>query len=181
MFAAAGGEVTIRGSAGGAGFVSYSLQAGQGLNPATWLQIGEAVTVPVSAGTLGVWDTRGLSDGLYALRLQVLRSDQSIATALVQVTVDNSAPRVALIYPGSGAAVTLPAGQSLTLQAQASDEVGVAKVEFWVDGKMAGRLAEGEYALPWQGRPGEHRVRVVAYDRAGNRAESEAIQFVLKQ
>jgi hypothetical protein len=35
---------------------------------------------------LAEWDTSGLS-GLYAVQLQVVRSDQRVETAIIQVTV----------------------------------------------------------------------------------------------
>ncbi len=86
------GQVVVSGTAAGDGFKLYQLQAGQGLNPRDWLQVTQEGTAPVENHTLGVWDTTGL-DGLYALRLLVVRSDQTIETAVIQVTVDNrSAP-----------------------------------------------------------------------------------------
>ena len=76
----------MRGSAAGEDFVSYRLQAGEGLNPQSWLQIGEESRRPVEDGLLATWDTAGL-DGLYALRLVVARTDSRVETAVIQVTV----------------------------------------------------------------------------------------------
>ena len=39
-------------------------------------------------GVLGGWDTAGLS-GLYAVQLQVVRTDQRVDTAVTQITVNN--------------------------------------------------------------------------------------------
>jgi membrane peptidoglycan carboxypeptidase len=86
MLAQVQGLVTIRGSAGGAGFSRYRLQYGQGLNPETWMPVGPDGTSPVSAGTLAVWDTSGLR-GLYSLQLLVVKSDNSIETATVIITI----------------------------------------------------------------------------------------------
>jgi membrane peptidoglycan carboxypeptidase len=88
MFAELKGKVTIRGTAGGANFAWYRLQYGQGLNPETWVQIGADVKTPVNAGALAEWDTAGLK-GLYSLQLLVVRADNSLQTATVQVTVNN--------------------------------------------------------------------------------------------
>ena len=74
---------------GGAGFASFRMQAGQGINPVTWLQIGEG-TAPVSAGLLGEWDTTRAPDGLYALRLLVVRADQSVEVAVATVCPSSS-------------------------------------------------------------------------------------------
>jgi membrane peptidoglycan carboxypeptidase len=85
LFSEVNGEVRIRGTAAGDDFVSYRVLVGQGLNPHEWLQVAEG-TEPVTEGLLAGWDTRGLS-GLYAIQLQVLRSDQRVDTAIIQVTV----------------------------------------------------------------------------------------------
>jgi hypothetical protein len=85
LFTEVSGEVRIEGTAAGEGFVSYRLLAGQGLNPQEWLQIAEG-SQPVTDGTFAEWDTTGLS-GLYAVQLQVLRTDQRVDTAITQFTV----------------------------------------------------------------------------------------------
>ncbi len=85
LFAEVGGTVRVEGTAAGADFVSYRVLAGQGLNPQEWIQIGEG-TAPVTNGLLAEWDTNGIS-GLYAVQLQVIRSDQRVDTAIIQVTV----------------------------------------------------------------------------------------------
>jgi hypothetical protein len=85
LFAEVSGEVTITGTAAGADFVSYRILVGQGLNPQEWIQVAEG-TAPVAGGPLAEWDTSELS-GLYAVQLQVIRSDQRVDTAIIQVTV----------------------------------------------------------------------------------------------
>lgn len=88
MLADVQGRVTLLGSAGGAEFAYYRLQYGPGLNPETWILIGADVKTPVSAGPLAEWDTTGL-EGLYSVQLVVVKTDQSLETATVQVTVKN--------------------------------------------------------------------------------------------
>jgi membrane peptidoglycan carboxypeptidase len=85
LFAEVSGKVRIEGVAAGADFVSYRLLVGQGLNPQEWFQVGEG-NEPVTDGLLAEWDATGLS-GLYAVQLQVVRSDLRVDTALIQVTV----------------------------------------------------------------------------------------------
>ena len=85
LFAEVNGKVKIDGTAAGKDFVSYRVLVGQGLNPQEWIQVNEG-TAPVSNGLLGEWDTSGLS-GLYAVQLQVVRSDQRVDSAVIQVTV----------------------------------------------------------------------------------------------
>ncbi|MCC7187934.1 MAG: transglycosylase domain-containing protein [Anaerolineales bacterium] len=85
LFSEVGGTAQINGTAAGADFASYRVLVGQGLNPQEWIQIGEG-DAPVTNGLLAEWNTAGLS-GLYAVQLQVIRSDQRVDTAIIQVTV----------------------------------------------------------------------------------------------
>jgi membrane carboxypeptidase/penicillin-binding protein len=80
------GRVQIRGTASGADFVRYRVLVGQGINPQEWMAVGEESRQPVEDGLLATWNTEGLS-GLYAVELQVIRSDQRVDTAIMQVTV----------------------------------------------------------------------------------------------
>ena len=85
LFSEVSGEVQIKGTAAGEGFASYRVLVGQGLNPQEWIQVAEA-NESVTNGLLATWSTSGLS-GLYAVQLQVVKSDQKVDTAIIQVTV----------------------------------------------------------------------------------------------
>jgi hypothetical protein len=85
MFSEVKGKVQFRGTASGANFDHYRLLVGQGLNPQSWFVVTDSST-RIEDGVLGTWDTTGLS-GLYAVELQVVRTDQQIDTAITQVTV----------------------------------------------------------------------------------------------
>jgi len=177
MFSDQRSVISILGSAAGADFVSYRLEFGQGLYPQDWEQIGTDSTRAVTEGVLGEWDTTGL-DGLYALRLMVVRSDQRVDQAVVQVTLDNTPPQVAVSYPQAGQEVSLTQEPQVALQAQVNDPF-LAKVEFYVDGILVGESDLAPYGVFWQARAGGHILRVVATDRAGNSAEA-SITFTVK-
>lgn len=85
LFTEVSGEIRITGTAAGEDFVSYRVLAGEGLNPQEWIQVAESIE-PVNNGLLAEWNTSDLS-GLYAVQLQVVRSDQRVDTAIIQVTV----------------------------------------------------------------------------------------------
>jgi len=82
------GEVQIKGTAAGKDFDRYRVLAGEGLDPEKWIQVGSDASTPVEDGLLVTWDTTGL-DGLYAVELQVIRSDQRVDSMVMQVTVNN--------------------------------------------------------------------------------------------
>jgi hypothetical protein len=85
LFSEVNGNVQIKGTAAGTDFASYRVLVGQGLNPQEWIQVAEG-NEPVSNGLLAEWNTANLS-GLYAVQLQVVRTDQKVDTAIIQVTV----------------------------------------------------------------------------------------------
>ncbi|HSO11619.1 MAG TPA: transglycosylase domain-containing protein [Anaerolineales bacterium] len=87
LFAEVSGKINIEGTAAGNDFVSYRILVGQGLNPQEWIQVAES-NESITNGPLAEWDTSDIS-GLYAVQLQVLRSDQRVDTAIIQVTVSN--------------------------------------------------------------------------------------------
>jgi membrane peptidoglycan carboxypeptidase len=171
MFADGRGEIEIRGSAAGAGFVSYRLEYGQGLYPQAWTQIGKDTATPVTGGLLGKWDTRGLN-GLYALRLMVVRTDQRVEQTVVQVTLDNTPPQVAISYPQEAQEISAAQEPQVALQAQVNDPF-LAKVEFYVDDILVGQSDAAPFGVVWEAEVGKHTLRVVATDRAGNAAEAK--------
>ena len=176
MFSDGRGKLEIRGSAAGVDFSSYRLEFGQGLYPRAWVQIGQDSLAPVQEGLLGQWDTTGL-DGLYALRLMVVRADQRIDQAVVQVTLDNTPPQVAILYPQAGQSISLAQESQVALQAQASDAF-LQKLQFYVDGVLVGESRLAPFGLVWTARAGSHILKVVATDLAGNTAEA-SIKFTV--
>jgi membrane peptidoglycan carboxypeptidase len=171
------GQVLLHGTASGDDFDSYRLLVGAGLNPQRWLQIGDESSRPVENGLLGQWDASGLS-GLYAIQLQVVRKDSRIETAILQVTVDNQPPEVRLFDPETPWTPT--ESGFVFLQADANDDLALARLEFWVDDALAGALypqfgERGPFTLAWAATPGRHRLQVIAFDRAGNSNQAEGI------
>jgi hypothetical protein len=177
MFADERGKIEVRGSAAGADFTSYRLEYGQGLYPQGWVQIGADSTTPVSEGLLGEWNTSGL-DGLYALRLMVVHSDQRVVQAVVQVTLDNTPPQVAISYPQAGQELSITQEPKVALQAQVNDPF-LEKVEFYIDDIRVGTSDESPFGVIWQAFIGSHNLRVVAVDLAGNTATA-TITFSVK-
>jgi membrane carboxypeptidase/penicillin-binding protein PbpC len=169
IFSYVSGEVQIRGSAGGDDFSYYRIQVGAGLNPRQWLQVGEG-SQSVTDGLLVEWDTTGL-DGLYAIQLQVVDSRNVVETAVIQVTVDNQTPEVQVLHPAAEQVFEYPDESIVTFQAQVTDNLGIEKVEFLVDGQLISNFSNPPYATPWNGTLGDHEFTVRATDQAGNQTE----------
>lgn len=86
------GTVSITGSALHPQFQRYELyytpEPGE-----NWVFIGNAVTNPANNGLLGAWETSGLPDGNYSLRLRVVRQDGNYDEGFARnITVANQTP-----------------------------------------------------------------------------------------
>jgi chitodextrinase len=82
-------------------------------------------------------------------------------------TADASAPSVKLKTPTSGSTV----GGLTTVSATASDDVGVTKVDFYVDSTLRASDTSSPYSFQWDTGlviNGRHTLIVKAYDAAGN-------------
>jgi membrane peptidoglycan carboxypeptidase len=168
------GAVTIRGNARDANFQLYRLDYGKGLNPDTWTQIGTNRFSPVADGELGIWDARQL-DGLYSLRLTVVRGDSTIREFILQVTVDNSPPLIDMLYPADRQ-VYQPSDEFVTIQPRVEDNISMGRVEFYVDGRLIAISTIAPYSERWIiTGPGTHFIELRAYDAAGNTSVSERI------
>ena len=84
------------------------------------------------------------------------------------------------IAPTVSAAVAVSSG-SITMKASASDNVGIAKVEFYIDGVIKGYDTTSSYSLYWNTSrwwPGStHTLVAKAYDKAGNVRSSSGVTF----
>ncbi len=181
IFSYVRGKVALRGSAAGEDFASYSLQAGQGLNPRNWQQIGEESTAPVQDGTLGRWDTTSLEDGLYAVRLTVLRSDQRLDTAVIQVTVDNTPPQVQIVHPVPQQRFVFPTERQITFRVDTEDVSEIQLVRWYLNDRLHGESSQAPFSYVWNGDPGRYTLTARAVDRAGNSGESQPVNFSLER
>ncbi len=126
------------------------------------------------------WDTSTLPNGSHTL--QAVASDaasNSASTAPISVTVSNTPPDttppvVSIGAPAAGATVS----GTTTVSATASDNVGVTKVEFYVDGVLYGTDTTAPYSFSWNTTAlpnGSHTLLAVATDAASNSASAAPI------
>lgn len=91
---------------------------------------------------------------------------------VVAVATDTAPPAVVMMNPASGAILS----SSVTLSANASDNVGVASVQFLLDGVELGPPAtSAPFTAPWNtlaAVDGAHALTAVAKDAAGNSASA---------
>lgn len=179
-FAYVGGVVDIRGSMNVDHLNFFQLAYGKGLNPDRWVDIGGPQTGFTQGASLGAWDTAGL-DGLYNLRLTVVRQDQTVETRVVQVTVDNTAPSVALRAGDEGKVYRWPGDTVIPLEAEVEDNLAIDRVEFYANGEYIGVDTEWPYTWVWETRGvGVEVFSASAFDAVGNRAGSEITVEVVR-
>jgi subtilisin family serine protease len=127
------------------------------------------------------WNTTALSNGsatLVAAAYDAAGNSASSASVTVNVSnappPDTTPPTVAITAPASGATVT---GQS-TITASASDNVGVTRVDFMINGSTVATMNAAPYQYGWattQYTNGPVSLTATAYDAAGNNTTSAAV------
>jgi hypothetical protein len=94
-------------------------------------------------------------------------------------TLDGTPPMVAVTAPAAGASVP----DRVRVEAGATDNVGVAGVQFQLDGAALGaEVRTAPYALEWDTTTvadGPHTLRAVARDAAGNVATSATVSITV--
>ncbi len=91
---------------------------------------------------------------------------------------DTTPPSVTLTAPAAGSTV----GGTITLAATATDDTGVARVEFLVDGMAKGSDATAPFTLAWNtttAASGAHVLQARAYDAAGNVGTSTSVSVTV--
>jgi hypothetical protein len=88
------GTASIVGTASHPQFQRYELAFGYDPNVTnSWFSLQEPATLPVTEDLLGRWNTSGIADGTYILRLRVYTSERSFLEAFVPgVRVQNTQP-----------------------------------------------------------------------------------------
>jgi membrane carboxypeptidase/penicillin-binding protein PbpC len=99
-----GGLVPVTGRASSANFVSYQLEFGSGTTPGAWTPISQGIA-KVESGSLGTWNTEGLSPGVYTLRLLVQDRQRGQIVATVTVNIGTPTPTP---VPGTPTPVARP-------------------------------------------------------------------------
>ena len=86
-------------------------------------------------------------------------------------TGDVTPPTVIITSPANGATVT----GTTTVQVSATDNIGVSKVSFYVDGTLKSSLTASPYVFTWDASTvvnGTHTLVATGWDAAGNAASS---------
>lgn len=135
--------------------------------------IGTATSSPYSVN----WNTSGLIQGSSHTVSAVaygINGKTAPSSAVTVVIKDTTPPTVAVTSPANKASVS----GAVTISASASDNVGVVKVGFYVDGALLTTDVAPPYSAAWNTNTaalGSHALTARAYDQAGNSTTSAAV------
>ena len=174
------GMVNITGTLPKDDFLSARLQYGQGMNPKSWLQIGQEITTPVSGGRLGVWNTQELDDGIYAVQLVLVRRGQQIESVSAVISVDNTPPDVRLTPDLQDQQIRYEADKELLFTADLSNLSEIQSVSFYINSELVSTRVVPPYFYSWPLTLGHVDLRVVAIDQANNQGEYTASFIVYR-
>jgi YVTN family beta-propeller protein/VCBS repeat-containing protein len=144
------------------------------------VNLGAEDTTPDANGYSVVWDTATVSNGSYRLTAVARDAAGNITTTSTRTVIvanpDTVAPTVNLTAPADLAGVT----GTVTLSATATDNVGVAGVQFLVNGTPLGAEdttpdPDGGYSVVWDTATvadGTYTLTAQARDTAGNTGTS---------
>lgn len=126
------------------------------------------------------WNTTSIANGPYSITAKAYDASGNVGqSAAVAVTVNNTtadttAPTTSITYPAANATVS----GSLNIAASAADNVGVTRVEFYVNGSLKGTDTSSSYSYSWDTTSvvnGSYSLTARAYDAAGNVGQSAAV------
>ncbi|HYY70598.1 MAG TPA: Ig-like domain-containing protein, partial [Terriglobales bacterium] len=135
--------------------------------------IGTASSAPYSVS----WNTSGLVQGSSHTVSAVaygINGKTATSSGVTVAILDTTPPTVAITSPANNASVS----GTVTVSASASDNVGVAKVEFYVDGALLTTSASSPYTAVWNTNTvllGTHTLTAKAYDLSNNSTISGAV------
>lgn len=142
---------TCKGDSGGPAFATLGGQE---------VQIGVTSAGLTPCGTLA-YDTR--LDYFYSWVKTSAGGD------LYDGATDADKPTVSITSPADQATVS----KSVSVTATVNDNVGVVDVGLWVDGQLKANKTSPPYTFPATLADGQHTLKVVAKDQAGNAGEAQ--------
>jgi len=134
-----------------------------------------------SASATFSWNTTNSLDGAYTLEARAYDAANNVASKSINVTVKNSAvadttaPLATITSPTDGSQLK---GRMMKVNVSASDDVGIAKVQLFIDGLLFGTTTSESSSFNWNiGKvsAGAHTLQAFAYDAAGNIGSSHLV------
>jgi hypothetical protein len=133
--------------------------------------INEEIPVDITSKTSFIVDTNTLNDGINEINITAMDKSGNSAFKTLTIVIDNINPSVSITNPTEGTTLT----GTITIEFTASDE-HLIEVLLHVD--AAAFNVTGLYSYEWNTTEigdGTYTIRLVAYDKAGNMAETSPL------
>jgi subtilisin family serine protease len=164
--------ISITSPGGAVGTVNINANAAdsQGLQKVQFWVDSTYLGYDASAPYSKPWNTTLFTDGTHTVRARAVdwaNNMTETTTSVVVANNDSTAPSVSIASPLNSATVS----GTISIDALASDDLGVQKVQFWVDSSYLGFDASSPYSKSWNSASvanGTHTIRVRSVDWAGN-------------
>jgi thermitase len=175
------GFIAPAGSATVSGSVSVQISATDDVGVASVTLKVDGATVASASLTpyIFAWDSATVTNGTRTLTATATDAAGNAASAQLTVTVNNvaadtTAPTIAITAPAAGSTVS----GTVSVLVNAADNVRVAKVELYVDGKLTATSTAAPFTTKWNTQKaarGPHTLQCKAYDAAGNVGASAVV------
>ena len=109
------------------------------------------------------WNTASYTEGLHLVKVTARNGANKNTTKLADATVDRTDPTATVTNPSNSSVV---AG-TVSFDANATDNFGISKVEFYVDNVLKSTDITSPYSYSWNTTTeteGSHSLRTVSYD-----------------
>lgn len=137
---------------------------------------GSTITSFAAAPYAFSWDTLAVADGTHVLSATARDATGNTSTGTASITVrntiDSTAPSISVTSPSAGANVS----GTVTVSVNATDNVGVARVELYVDNVLQATSTAAPFDTKWntkKAKAGPHSIQCKGYDTAGNVGRSQ--------
>jgi subtilisin family serine protease len=131
---------------------------------------GELKSTDMTSPYIWLWDTRTVADDSYTVETKAYDAAGNVGSDQISVIVNNAdtiPPTATITNPANGSEVS----GTVIVMASASDNVGVTKVEFYVDGELTNTDTISPYNWGWDTTTvadGSHTLEAKAYDAYEN-------------
>jgi len=139
---------------------------------------GVATATDTASPYTFAWDTNAVLNGSHTLSATAVDAAGNTNSASISVIVNNvldtTPPVITITSPGDGTKVTT----NVTVKVNASDNVGLVRVELYVDGMLQGVSTTAPFTTKWnaaKATKGPHTLSCKAYDSAGNVGLSQSV------
>lgn len=130
-----------------------------------------------NAPFIWLWDSASASSGFHTLKVKAFDTIDQADVDSIRVKVDQP-PSVAIASPRRGAHIS----GNIEINAAASDDFGLKRVEFYVDGEKKISDTIQPYKFTWQTATyynGSHSLKVIAVDSRNQTSEDTVVTLLL--